>query len=209
MLTQKGRGLGLKMTDINVSALHFDHKLGLFGDYESKSNIIKISEVKDLTIVQIAKFKKSQVNIDQIKIDNLSLPISYPEVSHNDNLRILWTGPDTWICVSQNSSSLDEIKKYCNDNDFGITDLSHSRAVVQIQGDQSIDVLKKGSPFNFNQDNFSVNNSANTSYNGINVMIDYLNDSPKTFNIYSLRSFGGSFYHSITDSALEYGYEGI
>ncbi len=197
------------MTDINVSALHFDHKLGFFGDYESKSNILKISEVKDLTIVQIAKFKKSQVNNDQIRINSLSLPKNYPEVSHNDNLRVLWTGPDTWICISQDTSMFNEIKNSCNDADFGITDLSHSRAVVQIQGEQSIDVLKKGSPFNFNQDNFTTNNCANTSYNGINIMIDYLNDNPKTFNIYSLRSFGGSFYHSITDSALEYGYEGI
>ena len=197
------------MTDINISALHFDHKLGLFGDHENKSNPLKISEVKDLTIVQIAKFKKSQINIDQIKINNLSLPKNYPEVSYNESLRILWTGPDTWMCISKNSSAIDEIKKSCNDNDFGITDLSHSRAVIQIQGEQSIDVLKKGSPLNFNQDNFTMNNCANTSYNGINVMIDYLNTDPKIFNIYSLRSFGGSFYHSITDSALEYGYEGI
>ena len=70
------------MTDINVSALHFDHKLGLFGDHENKSNPLKISEVKDLTIVQIAKFKKSQINIDQIKINNLSLPKNYPEALH-------------------------------------------------------------------------------------------------------------------------------
>ena len=209
MLTLKVKGLGLNMENSNISALHFDHKSGLFGDYENKTDLLKISEVKNLTIIQIAKFKKSQVNLDQIKLNNLAMPHSYPQVAYNNDLRILWTAPDTWICISDKSSILDEIKSTFNDSDFGITDLSHSRAIIQIQGEQAIDVLKKGSPLNFNSDKFDVNNCANTTYNGINIMIDFISSKPNTFHIFSLRSFGSSFYHSITDSALEYGFEGI
>ena len=191
-----------------VSALHFDHHIGLFGDHEGKNNLLKIKEIKDLNIFQVAKFKKSSVDISQIKIDDVSLPLSNPLVSHNSDIRILWTGPDTWTFISENPLK-EKITSSFNDIDFGITDLSHSRAVIQIQGDNAIDVLKKGSPVNFNDDQFSVNSSANTTYNGINILIDFISLDPKTLNIYSLRSFGGSFYHSITDSALEYGYEGI
>mgnify|MGYP001366149441 FL=1 len=191
-----------------VSALHFDHHIGLFGDHEGKNNLLKIKEIKDLNIFQVAKFKKSSVDISQIKIDDVSLPLSNPLVSHNSDIRILWTGPDTWTFISENPLK-EKITFSFNDIDFGITDLSHSRAVIQIQGDNAIDVLKKGSPVNFNDDQFSVNSSANTTYNGINILIDFISLDPKTLNIYSLRSFGGSFYHSITDSALEYGYEGI
>ena len=191
-----------------VSALHFDHHIGLFGDHEGKNNLLKIKEIKDLNIFQVAKFKKSSVDISQIKIDDVSLPLSNPLVSHNSDIRILWTGPDTWTFISE-SPLKEKITFSFNDIDFGITDLSHSRAAIQIQGDNAIDVLKKGSPVNFNEDQFSVNSSANTTYNGINILIDFISLDPKTLNIYSLRSFGGSFYHSITDSALEYGYEGI
>jgi sarcosine oxidase subunit gamma len=191
-----------------VSALHFDHHIGLFGDHEGKNNLLKIKELKDLNIFQVAKFKKSSVDVSQIKIDDVSLPLSNPLVSHNSEIRILWTGPDTWTFISENPLK-EKIASSFNDIDFGITDLSHSRAAIQIQGDNAIDVLKKGSPLNFNEDQFSVNSSANTTYNGINILIDFISLDPKTLNIYSLRSFGGSFYHSITDSALEYGYEGI
>ena len=191
-----------------VSALHFDHHIGLFGDHEGKNNLLKIKEIKDLNIFQVAKFKKSSVDVSQIKIDDVSLPLSNPLVSHNSEIRILWTGPDTWTFISENPLK-EKIASSFNDIDFGITDLSHSRAAIQIQGDNAIDVLKKGSPLNFNEDQFSVNSSANTTYNGINILIDFISLDPNTLNIYSLRSFGGSFYHSITDSALEYGYEGI
>jgi len=191
-----------------VSALHFDHHIGLFGDHDGKNNLLKIKELKDLNIFQVAKFKKSSVDVSQIKIDDVSLPLSNPLVSHNSEIRILWTGPDTWTFISENPLK-EKIASSFNDIDFGITDLSHSRAAIQIQGDNAIDVLKKGSPLNFNEDQFSVNSSANTTYNGINILIDFISLDPKTLNIYSLRSFGGSFYHSITDSALEYGYEGI
>ena len=191
-----------------TSALHFDHQIGLFGDYEGKNNLLKIKELKNLNIYQIAKFKKSTIDVSQIKINDLPLPLSNPLVSFNNDTRILWTGPDTWICISSNQLK-DKIISVFNDSDFGVTDLSHSRAAIQIQGENTFDVLKKGSPLNFNDNHFSVNNSANTTYNGINILIDFVNSDPKTMNIYSLRSFGGSFYHSFTDSALEYGYEGI
>ena len=191
-----------------TSALHFDHQIGLFGDYEGKNNLLKIKELKNLNIYQIAKFKKSTIDVSQIKINDLPLPLSNPLVSYNNDTRVLWTGPDTWICISSNQLN-DKITSVFNDSDFGVTDLSHSRAAIQIQGENIFNVLKKGSPLNFNDNHFSVNNSANTTYNGINILIDFVNSDSKTMNIYSLRSFGGSFYHSLTDSALEYGYEGI
>ena len=45
------------------SPLQYVHKKGFFGDYEDKDeeNLIKISEAKNLLIVQIAKYKKSNV----------------------------------------------------------------------------------------------------------------------------------------------------
>ena len=197
------------MNDLNVSALQFDHKIGLFGDHEGKSNILKISEIKNLSIFQVAKFKKSEANIGKIDIDGLPLPLKYPQITFNQNLRILWIGPDTWFCISPNKNLHDLITKACNENDFAITDLSHSRAVIEVKGEHSLDVIKKGSPLNVNANVFNEGNCANTTYNGINVLIDYVSSNPTSMRIFALRSFGGSFYHSITDAALEFGYEGV
>ncbi len=197
------------MSDTNISALQFDHKIGLFGDHENKHDLLKISEIKNLSIFQVAKFRKSEVQSNQIKIDGLSLPQENPLISANENLRILWIGPETWLCISSNSNLGDLISSACSDNDFAITDLSHSRAIVEIKGAHALDVIKKGSPLNVNESVFKEGNCANTSFNGINILIEFISNNPKTFRLYALRSFGGSFYHSITDASLEFGYEGI
>ena len=103
--------------------------------------------------------------------------------------------------------SLNQLKKKCDDKNFAITDISHSRAVIQIKGFQAREVLKKGCPINLNE--FKKNNCAGSVFNGITILIDLIEDNPDTFHLLTLRSYGESFYHHITDSALEFGYAGV
>ena len=102
---------------------------------------------------------------------------------------------------------MNEILQIFKETDFAVTDLSHSRAIVKVEGQQTKEVLKKGCPFNFNI--MKKNNSINSTYNGIALTIDMLNDNPDTVRLFTLRSFGESLYHSITDASLEYGYKSL
>ena len=43
----------------------------------------------------------------------------------------------------------------------------------------------------------------------MSVTIDFLDDKTNKIRIFTLRSFGESMYHSITDSSLEFGYKSI
>jgi len=192
-----------------ITPLEFIHKKGNFGDHHKKNqkDLIKISEVKNLIITQLVQYKNSKTNLKDIKIDNLEIPSKNSSVKSNNVTRILWNAPRTWLVISNDEEIINKINKSCDKNDFAITDISHSRAVIRIQGTQAKEVLKKGSPINFNE--FGVNECVGTVFHGINILIDSISDTPDTFNLLVLRSFGESFYHHITDASLEFGYVGI
>ena len=192
----------------SISALSNVHLNGQFGDYKNKNekDLLKISEVKNLLIVQIVQYKSSSVSLENLKIDNLSFKNESLSVSNNDNTRILWNAPKNWLLVSTKFELVEEINEKFDQMNFAITDLSHSRAIIELEGVQSKEVLKKGCPFNFNE--FNKNNCLNSTFNGISITVDMLDDNTSKMRIFSLRSFGESLYHSITDASLEFGYIG-
>ena len=192
-----------------ISPLQFIHQKGLFGNYHKKeeSDLLNILELKNLTIIQIVHYKKSKIQSNSIKINNLELPVQNSKVVSNKDTRILWSGPNTWLVISENEGIIENIKQSCNDENFAITDISHSRACIKIKGSKAKEVLKKGCPINFNE--FSKNSCAGSVFHGITIVIDYVDDNPFTFNIITLRSFGESLYHHITDASLEFGYVGV
>jgi len=192
-----------------ISPLELIHKKGLFGNHHRKTenDLIKISEVKNLNIVQVVQYKKSNLEISKINLDGIEFPLTSLKSNSNEKTRILWNGPRNWLVISKNETIHSELKNICPSDSFAITDISHSRAVVEIQGSGSREILKKGCPINC--DELKKNNCVGTVFQGINILIDVVEDNPEKFNIFSLRSFGESFYHHITDSALEDGYIGI
>ena len=193
----------------SISALENIHKRGLFGDHQGKNEneLISVSEVKHLQIIQIVHYKKSTLQIASLNLDNLKFPEATMQVNSNKDTRILWSGPSNWLLVSTKKDILNSVQKICDDKNFAVTDLSHSRAIIELKGSNSKEVLKKGCPINLNE--FKVNNCANSIFHGITITIDMISNDPETFRIFALRSFGESLHHSITDACLEDGFKGI
>ena len=190
-----------------ISALANVHSTGQFGDHEGKNNLLKISEVKNLLIVQIVHYKSSKISFESIDIDGLKLKDEPLKVINNDETRILWNGLKNWLLISKKKDLLKNILQNFKETDFAVTDLSHSKAIIEIEGKDVKEVLKKGCPFNFNT--LEKNNSINSIYNGIAFTVDMINDNPDKVRLFALRSFGESLYHSITDASLEFGFKSI
>ena len=191
----------------SISSLNKVHHLGQYGNFENKdeNQLIKIKEIKNIFIYQVVKFKNSKKNNTEIMVDNLNFP-EVLKVNSNDQTRILWMGPENWLVISSNNL-LNELKEKFSTTEFAVTDISHSRSIIELQGSDVLEVIKKGSPFDI--ESLTKNNCTNTVYNGITITIDNIEDSKNQIRIISLRSFGESLYHSVTDACLEYGYKAI
>ena len=190
-----------------ISALQNVHVEGSFGNFENKpeNELLKIKELKNLLIVQVVQYKNSSIKIEDINFNNLKFVNQAQTVVSNENIRVLWNSPNNWLLVSNKKELLKEIYSTFNENDFAVTDLSHSKATIELEGSYVKEVLKKGCPFNFNI--LTKNMSINSAYNGISFIVDMIEDEPEKVRIFSLRSFGESLYHSITDASLEFGFK--
>jgi len=193
----------------SVSALNHIHKIGLFGNHENKNeeNLLKLSEVKNLLIVQIVQYKNSSTTLDNLEIDSLKLKNEPLTVVSNNKTRILWNGPKNWLLTSTKKDLLKNIVEVFKQTDFAVTDLSHSKSIIEIEGDMAYEVLKKGSPIDISK--IKSGDCANTVYNGITITLDFVSNKPNIIRIFGLRSFGESLYHSITDACLEFGYRSL
>ena len=120
----------------SISALANVHSKGQFGDYESKNekNLLNISEIKNLLIVQIVQYKNSTIPIEKIDLDGLRLNDKPLDVINNKETRILWNGPKNWMLISTKKDLLKDILQNFKETDFAVTDLSHSRAIIEIEG---------------------------------------------------------------------------
>ena len=192
----------------NTSPLNFVHKVGKFrdNDKKNKNTFLKVSDINGLLIFQIVQHKNSNFDVSKIRLDGLSFPSSLKSTS-NSNTRILWIGPNNWFVFSSVLELLEKEKNQFNETEFAITDISHSRTIIELEGNLVNEVLKKGCPLDINS--LKDGDCANSVYNGINITIDFISESPKKVRILGLRSYGESLHHSVTDACLEFGYDAI
>ena len=191
-----------------ISSLQNIHKHGTFGDYESKNEneLLKLKEVKNLIIYQIVKYKNSTIDVSKMNLDGLRLP--YPlKVKYNSSTRILWMGPNNWLVISDKKNIFDTFKNDFADKDFAITDLSHSRTIIEVEGNLAREVIKKGSPLNINE--LGEGDCSNSVFHAITITLDFISDNPQVIRVLALRSFGESLHHSLTDACLEFGFKSV
>lgn len=114
---------------------------------------------------------------------------------------ILKLGPDEWLLVAEAHAAWSETLAIPTAT---LTDVSHARVAVQVEGDRVREMLAKGCAVDLHPGRFPPGTCIQTAIAGIGVIVH--GTGTDCFTLYAARSYAASFWHWLTDAASEYGY---
>ena len=136
-----------------------------------------------------------------------TLPLRPCRVSGKD-IAFIWSGPERWIAIAPRRSS-EDLAKLLGGALSGLAAVAEQgdgRVVIRIAGQRARDVLAKVLAIDLHPRAFRAGDTAVTGAAHLEVQIWQLDDGP-TYELMLFRGFAQSFWHWLTQSAAEYGYE--
>lgn len=201
---------------IEKAALDSVARCGRFGK-ESGEPGVSFVERTGFSIASIVASKgKAGAVAEAVKSAfGIDLPVT-PRRQDRNGLAFVWAGPEKWLALSRSEGARGEGAR--GEGDFAktlsatlaglaaVSDQSDGRCVIAVSGSRARDVLTKGLPIDLHFRVFQPGDTALTRAAHIDLQIWQLDNRP-SYEITVLRSFGQSFWHWLTASAAEYGYE--
>ena len=142
------------------------------------------------------------------KILGMILPKEACSTSTKEQITCLWLGPNEWLLVSNdtvdkdfNGYELEELlfRDISKANLGAVTNVSDHYTIFNLNGSNIFEILSKGSPFDFNSENFGNNKVVQTLLNHINVTIHRI--TKENVDLYVRRSFSDHLWAWIKDSS--------
>ena len=112
-----------------------------------------------------------------------------------------WAGPDQYFVVG---ASYDELKPKLA-GIASLSDQSHGRVIIRIEGTKSREVLAKGTPVDLHTDEFTLGKSALTQMAHVGVHVTRVGRD--AFEVSVFRGFAESFWEWLTSQSAPCGYQ--
>jgi sarcosine oxidase subunit gamma len=134
------------------------------------------------------------------------LPLQPNRVASMRELRTLWLGPDEWLVTAPRGIAPDlfgRLSRALAGRHATVTDLSASRAVIEIAGDRARSLLEKGSGLDLHPRAFGPGQCAQTVFAKLPVIIDQLSPAP-LYRLFVRRSAARWLADWLIDAAQEF-----
>jgi sarcosine oxidase subunit gamma len=134
------------------------------------------------------------------------LPLQPNRVASMRTLRTLWLGPDEWLVTSPEGMAPDllgRLTRALAERHAQVTDLSASRAVIEVSGHRARDLLQKGCGLDLHPRAFGPGCCAQTLFAKLPVIIDQVAAAP-LYRLFVRRSAARWLAEWLIDAALEF-----
>ena len=186
------------------SALVECRKPGAYGAAVPAGTGVTIQEIRPLSAVQVAGFDGERAAAAIAAATGAPAPLARNGVGTAGETRVLWTGPSRWLVIEPESRDLAGLlARHCGVEAGAVTDLSHARTALRLEGQAVRSVLAKLCTLDVEADGFPPGSCAQTLFGQIGVLLHCR--TPDCFDILMYRGFAVSAWETISDAALEFG----
>ena len=186
------------------SALAETLKPGVYGAAGSGGPGVEIRELRSMTVVQVAAFDAERAAAAIGTVLGVPGPAGRNGVATAGDSTVLSTGPGRWLVVEPESRDLASLLAHACPGDVGaITDLSHARTALRVEGPQVPVLLAKLCTLDVDPAAFPPGTGAQTQFGQVGVLL-YCR-AADGFDILMPRGFAVSAWETIVDAALEFG----
>jgi sarcosine oxidase subunit gamma len=137
----------------------------------------------------------------------LELPVTPKTANRKSGTTLLWLGPDEWLAViapKKDTGLIDRLAGALGGVYHAIVDVSHSRAVIGLEGAHAREVLMKGTNVDLHPRAFATDNCIQAHLARCHMLLHQLDDGPR-YHVYIHRSFAVYAWNWLSDAAREYG----
>ena len=136
------------------------------------------------------------------KIINTILPIKPNTYAKNENIKVIWLGPNEWLIININNS-FKNLRNEIGDIDASVTDVSENRTIIRISGKQINKLLSKFLVLDLDNNLPNESACAQTLFVKVPVLLlrNYNAKQVPEIDIYVNRSHANYIYNLIVDGA--------
>ena len=120
--------------------------------------------------------------------------------------RVLWLGPDEWLAVRDGADApplAAALEEALSGRHALVSDVSHSRVILLLEGPRARDVLMKGCSLDLDPVAFGPGRCAQTALARAHMLLHQVSDAPG-YHVYAHRSFADYVFAWLEDAAAEY-----
>mgnify|MGYP001188487463 FL=1 len=164
---------------VDIQELPFISKINVRIDINDNQNIIKCG-----------------------KLINAILPVQPNTYVTNDNVKVIWLGPNEWL-ITNNQNLYKNLKNEIGDIQASVTDVSENRTVIRISGEQIFKLLSKFLVLDLEKNLPDESSCAQTLFVKVPVLLVRNNNEKQIpeIDIFTNRSHAKYIYNLIVDGS--------
>ncbi|PBB27905.1 sarcosine oxidase subunit gamma [Mesorhizobium sp. WSM4308] len=170
---------------------------------------VTLTEIRNFDLVQVmARRGKAAEMAKAAKARFGSAAPKTPQAVQGSDATLIWSGPDQFFVLSKGGKHAIGALGQAFAQSASLSDQSHARVLISVSGVKARAMLAKLSSIDLHSGVFAVGAAAATSMDHTSVTLwrgNDLADGLAVFNILVFATFAESLWHTMLDSAAEYG----